>query len=253
MSGTDPDIAGGRGSARPAAPVEGASGDGDGRAGPVPGPISAGLAEGRLVVASHNPGKVREIRDLLAPFGLDVVSAGELDLPEPEETGATFAENARLKARAAAAAAGLVALADDSGLSVDALGGAPGIYSARWAGPEKDFAAAMRKVEDALAVAGATTPEARRARFVCVLSLAAPTGETADFVGEIHGTIVWPPQGEKGFGYDPVFRPQGHERTFGEMTAEEKHGWRPGAREALSHRARAFRALARALFPDAGG
>ncbi len=210
-------------------------------------PADALLAAGTLVVASHNEGKVREIRDLLSPFGLETRSAGELGLPEPEETGATFAENARLKAVAAASASGLPALADDSGLAVDALGGAPGIHTARWAGPERDFAAAMRKVEDALQAAGATGPEARRARFVCVLSLAGPDGASAEFPGEVAGTLVWPPRGTLGFGYDPVFLPDGHERTFGEMTAEEKHGWRPGAPSALSHRARAFRTLAEAL------
>ena len=211
------------------------------------GRLPPALAGGRLVVASHNEGKVREIRELLAPFGLETVSAGELGLPEPEETGATFAENARLKSVAAATASGLPALADDSGLAVDALGGAPGIYSARWAGPAKDFAAAMDRVEAELRDAGATTPERRSARFVCVLSLAMPSGRSTEFHGEVAGIVVHPARGDRGFGYDPIFLPDGHDRTFGEMDAEEKHGWRPGEPTALSHRARAFKALVEAL------
>lgn len=199
---------------------------------------------GELVVASHNAGKVREIRELLASFPIDVVAAADLGLPEPEETGATFAENAILKAQAAVAASGKPALADDSGLAVDALGGDPGIYSARWAGPSKDFAQAMRNVEEKLQGCGATTPEQRRGQFVAVLALAWPDGHVEVFPGEIAGTLVWPPRGDAGFGYDPMFLPEGFERTFGEMTAEEKHGWRPGAQTALSHRARAFKALA---------
>lgn len=198
-----------------------------------------------LVLASHNPGKARELLELVAPFGLTVRSAGELGLPEPEETGATFEENARLKALAAARASGLPALADDSGLAVDALGGEPGIYSARWAGSNKDFAVAMRKVEDRLNAVGATTPDRRRARFVAVLSLAWPDGESREWRGEVAGTLVWPPRGDRGFGYDPIFLPDGHTRTFGEMSAEEKHGWKPGKGEALSHRARAFARFAR--------
>jgi XTP/dITP diphosphohydrolase len=198
-----------------------------------------------LVLASHNPGKARELSELVAPFGLTVRSAAELGLPEPEETGATFEENARLKALAAARASGLPALADDSGLAVDALGGEPGIYSARWAGPNKDFAVAMRRVEDRLNAVGATTPDRRRARFVAVLSLAWPDGESREWRGEVAGTLVWPPRGDRGFGYDPIFLPDGHTRTFGEMSAEEKHGWKPGNGEALSHRARAFARFAR--------
>ncbi len=204
------------------------------------------LAPGPVVVASHNAGKVREIVDLLSPFGIAVKSAAELGLPEPKETGATFAENAVLKAQAAAAATGLPALADDSGLAVMALNGEPGIHSARWAGKDRDFSNAMQKVEDRLQAAGAVTPEQRRARFVCVLALAFPGGPVETFTGRVDGTLVWPPRGDRGFGYDPVFLPDGHTHTFGEMSAEQKHGWRPGGKvEALSHRARAFRLFAR--------
>ncbi len=197
------------------------------------------LAPGRIVLASHNPGKLREFDELMAPFGYDVVSAGSLGLPEPEETGTTFEANAELKARAAAEASGLPALADDSGFCVAALDGDPGVYSARWAGPEKDFAMAMRTIEEKLQAAGATAPENRRSSFVAVLCLAWPDGEVAFFRGEVEGTAVWPPRGTGGFGYDPMFLPDGESRTFGEMSAEEKHGWaRPD--RALSHRARAF-------------
>ena len=197
------------------------------------------LEPGRLVVASHNKGKIREINELLQPYGFDVVSAGELNLPEPEETGLTFEENAALKAHAAAGASGLPALADDSGFCVAALDGDPGIYSARWAGPGKDFAMAMRTVEEKLQAIGATTDEKRRGSFVAVLCLAWPDGHAEFFRGEVEGQIVWPPRGTQGFGYDPVFQPDGHGKTFGEMSSEEKHGW---SREtpALSHRARAF-------------
>jgi XTP/dITP diphosphohydrolase len=204
------------------------------------------LAPGPVVVASHNTGKVREILDLLVPFGIEVKSAAELGLPEPEESGATFAENAVIKARAAAKASGLPALADDSGLSVMALNGEPGIHSARWAGKNRDFSLAMQKVEDKLRKKGAVRTEERRARFVCVLALAAPDGEVETFTGRVDGTLVWPPRGDKGFGYDPIFLPDGHSRTFGEMSAQEKHGWRPRGRvKALSHRARAFQLFAR--------
>jgi XTP/dITP diphosphohydrolase len=207
--------------------------------------MGARLGKGdRLVVASHNPGKLREIEELLRPYGIAAVSAAALGLPEPEETGATFEENAELKARSAAAAASLPALADDSGLTVEALGGAPGIYSARWAGPDKDFATAMRAVEDKLTALGATDPEARRAAFVAALCLAWPDGEAETFRGEVSGVLVWPPRGTRGFGYDPIFLPGGYERTFGEMSAEEKHGRRPGS-DGLSHRARAFARFAR--------
>ncbi len=193
----------------------------------------------RLVVASHNPGKVREIDDLLRPLGVAALSAGELGLPEPVEDGATFAENALIKARAAASASGLPALADDSGLCVDALGGEPGIHSARWGGPDKDFAMAMRKVEDRLQEAGATTPERRKAHFACALALAWPDGEEEVFEGQVHGHLVWPPRGEKGFGYDPVFQPNGHDITFAQMDPRKKH--------AMSHRARAFEKFLAAL------
>lgn len=196
------------------------------------------LERGRLVVASHNEGKVREIRELLEPWGIETVSAGELDLPEPEETETTFIGNAELKALAAARGAGLPALADDSGLSVDALGGDPGIHSARWAGPSKDFGLAMKKVEQALVAAGADIPEARRAHFVCALCLAWPDGHTETFEGKVFGTLVWPPRGGRGFGYDPMFLPEGRTETFGEMAPEAKH--------AMSHRAAAFMALVEA-------
>jgi len=209
------------------------------------------LRPGPLVVASHNEGKVREILDLLAPFGFEVISAGALGLDEPEETGATFEANAILKARAAAEASGLPSLADDSGLAVEALDGQPGIYSARWAGETRDFAVAMRKVEDRLRALGATAPDQRRAHFIAVLALAFPGGDVAPFTGRVDGAIVWPPRGGKGFGYDPIFLPDSHSRTFGEMSAEEKHGWRPGQRTALSHRARAFQLFARHCL-DAG-
>ena len=187
------------------------------------------LRDQKLIIASHNKGKVREIADLLAPFGLDVISAGELNLPEPEETGLTYIENAELKALAAAKAANLPALADDSGLSVNALGGAPGIYSARWAGPNKDFDHAMRRVADALLLSGTTD---RTAEFVCALTLAWPDGNKLSFEGRVAGTIVWPARGDKGFGYDPIFVPTGHTITFGEMDPDKKH--------AMSHRAVAF-------------
>ena len=200
---------------------------------------------GRLVVASHNPGKVREIGALLAPFNVETVSAGDLNLPEPEETGATFIENAELKALAAARGANLPALADDSGLVVRGLGGAPGIYSARWAGPGKDFAVAMQKVEDALQNKNAPDNTSndtgdRSAHFTCALSLAWPDGHVDTFEGYVHGALVWPPRGEKGFGYDPVFVADGHDITFGEMDPDAKH--------AISHRADAFRQLIDACF-----
>jgi len=198
-----------------------------------------------LVVASHNPGKVRELNELLEPFGFKAVSAASLDLPEPDETGTSFEENARIKSLAAATRSGLPALADDSGLVVDALGGDPGIYSARWAGPDKDFARAMRVIEEKLDAAGAKAPDARTGRFVAVLSLAFPDGSSEEYRGEVEGVMVWPPRGENGFGYDPIFLPVGHERTFGEMPAQEKHGWN-GSGEGLSHRARAFARFARA-------
>ena len=189
----------------------------------------------QLVIASHNVGKVREIGDLVRPFKVTVRSAAELGLPEPEETGKTFRENAELKAKAAAGATGLPALADDSGLSVDALGGEPGIYSARWAGPERDFGIAMETVERNL-----EGQRDRRAHFVCVLSLAWPDGHCESFEGRVAGTLVWPPRGTRGFGYDPMFTPEGYEITFGEMDPEHKH--------AISHRADAFRKLIAVCF-----
>jgi XTP/dITP diphosphohydrolase len=203
-----------------------------------------GRLAGRLIVATHNRGKLREIRELLAPSGVDAVSAGELNLAEPEETGATFRDNAALKAEAAARASGIAALADDSGLCVEALAGAPGIYSARWAGGGKDFAAAMARVERELKARSAPPPW--RAAFVSVLALAWPDGELETFEGRVEGTLVFPPRGTAGFGYDPIFRPDGHDRTFGEMRAEEKHGIPADGSLALSHRARAFQKLARA-------
>ncbi|SDE21673.1 RdgB/HAM1 family non-canonical purine NTP pyrophosphatase [Rhodospira trueperi] len=189
-----------------------------------------------LVVASHNPGKVREIADLLRPFGLSrVLAAGDLGLPEPEETGRTFTANAVLKARAAAEAGGHPALADDSGLEVAALEGAPGILSARWAGPDKDFARAMERIAQELGAG-----RDRRANFTCALALAWPDGHVECFEGRVFGDIVWPPRGEKGFGYDPIFQPDGHAITFAEMDPEAKH--------AISHRAEAFRRLVAACF-----
>ena len=200
---------------------------------------------GRLVIATHNPGKLAEMRELLAPFGVEAVSAGDLGMPQPDEVGATFAANARLKAQAAAKAAGLPAFADDSGLVVAALGGEPGIHSARWAGPERDFGQAMERVEAALRAQGATTADQRRAQFVSALCVAWPDGHVEEFEGRVDGTLVWPPRGEHGFGYDPMFLPDGHARTFAEMTAQDKHGLPPRG-GALSHRARAFLKLAEA-------
>ncbi len=197
-----------------------------------------------IVVASHNAGKIREINELIGPLGFEGKSAAELNFDTPEETGTTFEENATIKALASAKASGLPALSDDSGIVIDALGGAPGVYTADWAETgdgTRDFDMAMEKVEKALSEKGAIAPETRTARFVSVLCLAWPDGHTETFRGEVEGEIVWPPRGTAGFGYDPVFKPQGHERTFGEMTSEEKHGWKPGEPEALSHRARAFK------------
>lgn len=197
-----------------------------------------------IIVASHNAGKIREIEDLIAPFGFSARSAAELRFEEPDETGTTFEENATIKALASAKASGLPALSDDSGLVIDALDGAPGVYTANWAEKEdgtRDFAMAMEKVEKALAEKGATAVKDRTARFVSVLCLAWPDGHTELFRGEVEGHVIWPPRGDKGFGYDPVFQPEGFETTFGEMSAEEKHGWKPGDASALSHRARAFK------------
>jgi XTP/dITP diphosphohydrolase len=202
--------------------------------------VRRAFRETKLVVASHNPGKVREIGDLMRPFGVETVSAAELDLPEPEETEITFEGNARLKAHAAARASGLPALADDSGISVEALGGEPGIYSARWAETAggRDFGHAMKTVWEKLEALGA--PEPRRAAFVCALTLAWPDGHDETFLGTCEGRLVWPPRGIRGFGYDPMFIPAGHDITFGEMEPDQKH--------AMSHRADAFRQLVAACF-----
>jgi XTP/dITP diphosphohydrolase len=200
---------------------------------------------GRLVVATHNPGKLREIRYFLDSYGVETISAAELGLDEPEETGSTFSENATLKARAAAQASGLAALGDDSGLCVEALGGEPGIHSARWAGEPRDFSAAVARVERELRAIEAPPPW--RACFVSVLALAWPDGPVETFEGRVDGDLVFPPRGTLGFGYDPIFRRDGRERSFGEMNAEEKHG-SPRDGSALSHRARAIEKLARAYF-----
>ena len=196
----------------------------------------------RLVVASHNPGKVREILELVTPYGLSVVAAADLGLPEAEETGATFADNARLKAAAAALAGNLPALSDDSGLEVEALDGAPGIYSARWADRARGFEGAMQRVADAIRRRGAWKSGGPRANFTAVLCLAWPDGETALFEGKVYGHLVWPPRGSNGFGYDPMFVADGYALTFGEMEPDAKH--------AISHRARAFREFARACLGD---
>ncbi len=198
-----------------------------------------------LAVASHNKGKLREFRDLLDPYGIKVVSSEELGVPEPVETGETFEENAQLKAVITAFASGMPALADDSGLAVQALGGAPGIHSARWAGSPRDFYKAMARVEEELQAKGAVTPEMRRAKFVCMLCLANPLGAAQFFEGTVEGHLVWPPRGDKGFGYDPIFVPDGYDRTFGEMDPAHKH--------AISHRANAFAAFRAAVLTGDGG
>jgi XTP/dITP diphosphohydrolase len=198
---------------------------------------------GKLVIATHNPGKLAEMRELLAPHGVEAVSAGELSLDEPDETGETFVANARIKAIAAANSAQLPAFADDSGLVVDALDGAPGIFSARWAGPKKDFNAAMTRIERLLQERGATQPAQRKAHFVSALCVAWPDGHLEEVEARADGTLVWPPRGSAGFGYDPMFLPDGFARTFGEMTSIEKHGL-PPLGLGLSHRARAFVKLA---------
>lgn len=200
---------------------------------------------GKLVIATHNPGKLRELRELLSPYGVQAISAGELNLAEPEETGTDFRANARIKAEAAAKTSGLAAFADDSGLVVSALGGQPGIHSARWAGQNKDFRKAMEKIEMMLQQCGVRSPRERRAYFVCALCVAWPDGHVEEFEAHIDGTLVWPPRGEQGFGYDPIFLPDGHARTFGEMSSEEKHSLPPRGL-GLSHRARAFLKLAEA-------
>ncbi len=206
--------------------------------------MSARKIEGRLVVATHNPGKLWELQQLLGPHGVDAVSVGELGLPEPEETETTFIGNALLKARAAAAAAQLPAFADDSGLCVDALEGAPGVYSARWAGEGRDFSAAIRRVEQELRQRGAEPPFT--AHFICALAVVWPDGHVEQFEGRVDGVLVFPPRGTKGFGYDPIFLPNGLDKTFGEMMSAEKHALPGDGSQALSHRARAFQALANA-------
>jgi XTP/dITP diphosphohydrolase len=198
---------------------------------------------GRLVIATHNPGKLAEMRGLLAVYGVEAISAGELGLPEPDETGATFRANARIKADAAARASNMPSFADDSGLTVDALDGDPGIYSARWAGPDKDFRFAMNKIQSLLVERGAKSAAQRRGHFVSALCVSWPDGHVEEFEATVDGTIVWPPRGTAGFGYDPLFKPDGHDRTFGEMPADEKHGLPPHGR-GLSHRAKAFLKLA---------
>ena len=208
------------------------------------------LLTGRLVAATHNSGKLREIRELLAPWKLGIVSAGDLNLPEPDETGDSFAANAALKARGAARASMLPALADDSGLCVQALGDAPGIYSARWAAGSKDFAGAMARVERELNASGASRPW--RAHFTSVLALAWPDGHLELFEGRVDGVLKFPPAGDQGFGYDPIFRPDGYDRGFGEMSSAEKHGIPADGSLALSHRARAFQKLARACLRATG-
>jgi XTP/dITP diphosphohydrolase len=204
----------------------------------MPRPLS-----GKVVIATHNAGKLREMQELLAPFGIEAVSAGELGLPVPAETGHKFAENAAIKAHAAAKATGLPALSDDSGLCVDALDGAPGLFTADWAGPNKDFPGAMARVLRELDKRGASD---RRAHFVSALVIAWPDGHEELFEGRVFGEVVWPPRGDKGFGYDPLFQPDGFTQTFGELSSEEKHGidWSADEGKALSHRARAFVKLA---------
>lgn len=202
----------------------------------------------KLIIATHNPGKLREIAALLTPYGINVVSAGELGLPEPVEDGDSFTANALIKARSAAEGAGHPALADDSGLCVDALGGAPGIHSARWAGPEKDFQVAMERVSEALEASVRDIQDGgddRSAHFICVLAVAWPDGHAETFEGRVYGTLVWPPRGDKGFGYDPMFEADGRAVTFGEMDPDEKHR--------ISHRANAFQHLLTACLPETQG
>ena len=198
-----------------------------------------------LVVATHNQGKLREFRGLFDPLGIAIASSGELGVSEPEETGSTFEANALLKAVLTAAATGRLALADDSGLAVEALGGAPGIHSARWAGEPRDFFRAMSQVENELQKVGAIGPEQRRAKFVCMLCLANPQGAVQFFEGTVPGHLVWPPRGANGFGYDPMFVPDGYDITFGEMDPDRKH--------AISHRARAFAAFRAAVLEGGSG
>ena len=205
---------------------------------------------GPVVIATHNPGKLAELRELLAPFRIAAQSSGELGLSEPKETGKTFAANARIKAMAAAKATDRPAFADDSGLVVDALGGEPGIHSARWAGPDKDFRFAMNRIQTRLIERGARNAEQRRAHFIAALCLAWPDGHVEQFEGRVDGVAAWPPRGDQGFGYDPLFLPDGFDRTFGQMNADEKHGLPPKG-QGLSHRARAFMKLADACLRSA--
>jgi XTP/dITP diphosphohydrolase len=205
----------------------------------------------RLVIATHNQGKLAEFRELFESFDLDLVSARDLGLPEPDETGTSFIENARIKAHAAASGSGLMALADDSGLCVDAIGGKPGVYTANWAGSAanggRDYMVGMRRVEDALQAAGASTPAQRRGSFNATLCLAAPDGTDDVYEGKVEGTLVWPPRGDLGFGFDPVFMPDGYDITFGEMPSSDKHSWSHG-HAGLSHRAKAFAKLVEGAF-----
>ena len=205
-----------------------------------PSPNARLKAGDKLIVASHNEGKVSEIRALLKPYGIITVSAAELDLPEPEETGLTFAENALIKAESAAVGAGFAALADDSGLEVAALGGEPGIYSARWGGEAKDFDLAMKRVHEELENKGATEPSSRKANFMCALCIAYPDGTHQTFEGRVFGHITWPMRGDNGFGYDAIFTPDGHNITFAEMEPAAKHD--------MSHRAEAFKLFVEACF-----
>lgn len=204
----------------------------------------------RLVVATHNAGKLGEFRDLLGPHGVELVSAGELGLPEPAETGTLYSENALIKARAATAATGLPAVSDDSGLAIEALDGAPGLFTADWAGNPRDFAAAMARVDRELGLRGVATSGAR-AHFVSAIALTWPDGEEAIFEGRVFGTLAWPPRGAQGFGYDPMFVPDGFAKTFGEIDRQVKHGLPPHG-EGLSHRARAFLRLAEAVLEKSG-
>ncbi len=201
--------------------------------------MSRTLRGQKVLVATHNAGKLEEFREILAPFGVDVVSAGELELAEPDETESSFEGNARIKAKAASAATGLITIADDSGLCVEALNGEPGVYTANWAGPSRDWMMAMRAVEEKLQAAGATTTDKRMASFMATLCVLWPDGEERMFVGRVPGHLVWPPRGKLGHGYDPVFVPEGETRTFGEMTHEKKN--------TLSHRARAVALMVKEL------
>lgn len=194
--------------------------------------------ESKIIIASHNKGKVDEIKNLLIPLGISVISSSDAELPEPEETGVNFIENAEIKSQIASELSGLPAIADDSGLSVSALGGAPGIYSARWAGKSKDFNRAMKRVADALLISGSSNKEAY---FHCALSLSWPDGECESVEGILPGKIVWPARGKKGFGYDPMFLPDGYKETFGEMNPNKKHK--------ISHRAIAYKKLIKKCFP----